>query len=1387
MVANSIDGEHIAGSGPPYTYSGQQQPTSPHGTLMGRSNAAFDSSEDQNKPWMNNRTASIKSDHTAVFISPSSNEEKSPTKWRLFKKKEKTPEELEHDKEKEDMKPPVGALQLFRYSNLKERILIVIALIAATAAGLCMPAMIILFGDITNAFVYSATDINVIAEQLNMTVEEVNATYQSMYEDNFFSEVIRFGAGTGLIGLVQLITGYIFVTCLNYAAEGQVHRIRTQFLRCTLRQEMGWFDTHKTNDFASKVTEDLNKLQEGMGEKVGMFVFFFVTFLANIINAFVHGWELTLVIMSVFPLLAITTGLISKIQSTLTTQEMAEYAKAGSIAEEVLGAIKTVLAFGGETKEVKRYEANLIHARAAGVRRGMFSGISLGLVWLIIYASYSIAFWYGSGLIIESRYPNDGDYDPAVLIVVFFSVLMGAMNMGQAAPFVEAFNIARGAAANVYDVLERPSAIDPMSKEGKQPTRVQGHLEFRGVKFEYPSRSDVPVLQGLSLQICPGETVALVGSSGCGKSTCIQLLQRFYDPGQGSVTLDSVDLRELNIGWLRDQIGVVGQEPVLFATTIEENIRYGRDGLSFEDIVAAAKQANAHDFIIKLPQQYQTQVGDRGAQMSGGQKQRLAIARALVKRPKVLLLDEATSALDNQSEAVVQNALDKARQGRTTIIVAHRLTTIRSADVIVALRAGKAEEMGTHEQLMAKRGLYYGLVTSQLSPDEKKNALENDHTASSEYETATEIELDHDIVDEITDIATTALARTASKRSLSRRRRASSAVSTRSRSIHSAHKRVSTIVPESAKKKKEEQPTLPMRKILKANQPEWPLILLGVIGSMIMGSSTPIYAVLFGDVLGTLSVADPETARADANFYALLFLAIGVGAAISTFMQAYAFALSGEILTMRLRSRAFSTMLSQELAWFDQDENSVGALCSRLSGDAAAVQGATGSRLGTIMQALTTLGLSMGLALYFDWRLGLVCVPFIPFVLVAVYLQSKILSGQSITESEVLQQAGKIAIEAISNVRTVASLHKEEHFSKQYADALYEPHRIALRNSHLRGLAFGFAQCVPFLAYAVVMLYGGYLVDQGTMPYENVFKVAEALILGTMMVGQAVAFAPNYAKGKVAAARIFKLIERVPLIDSSPSYGRTLTEEFDEVRLHDVHFRYPNREDVVILQGLSLTVCKGKTLALVGPSGCGKSTVISLIERFYDPEKGKVTINNEDLKQLNVGSVRRGVGLVSQEPLLFDMTIEENIAYGDNSREVSHREIVAAAQQANISSFINSLPAKYNTRVGSKGTQLSGGQKQRIAIARALVRNPNVLMLDEATSALDTESEAVVQEALDKAQAGRTSIVIAHRLSTIQGADTIAVISNGKLVESGTHNQLMALGGHYFKLYQTNH
>jgi len=381
-------------------------------------------------------------------------------------------------------------------------------------------------------------------------------------------------------------------------------------------------------------------------------------------------------------------GIVSKVQASLTETELKTYATAGGVAEEVFGAIRTVTAFGGQEKEVGRYDESLTMARKAGVKRGLVTAVGNGLVWGINYASYALVFWYGVKLILESC-DRDSGYTASDLLIVFFNVLIGAMQIGKMTPYLEAFSVARGAASNIFCIIDRVPLIDSTSEEGEKPNgNIRGSLSFHNVHFSYPSRTDVKILNGLNFHVSSGQTVALVGTSGCGKSTCIQLLQRFYDPKEGEVCIDGNDIRDLNIGWMRAQIGVVGQEPVLFGTTIEENIRYGREGVTQVEIEAAAKEANAHDFILRLPLKYDTMVGERGAQLSGGQKQRIAIARALVRNPKILLLDEATSALDNQSEAVVQRALDKARLGRTTIIVAHRLSTIRNADRIIVIKEG---------------------------------------------------------------------------------------------------------------------------------------------------------------------------------------------------------------------------------------------------------------------------------------------------------------------------------------------------------------------------------------------------------------------------------------------------------------------------------------------------------------------------------------------------------------------------------------------------------------------------------------------------------------------------------------------------------------------------
>ncbi|GFT57778.1 ATP-dependent translocase ABCB1 [Trichonephila clavipes] len=782
---------------------------------------------------------------------------------------------------------------------------------------------------------------------------------------------------------------------------------------------------------------------------------------------------------------------------------------------------------------------------------------------------------------------------------------------------------------------------------------------------------------------------------------------------------------------------------------------------------------------------------ERGTQLSGGQKQRIAIARALIKNPKILLLDEATSALDTESEAVVQAALDEARRGRTTVIVAHRLTTIRTADKIVVLADGNVKEIGTHDDLMNSKGIYFQLVSTQTrtevdddEPEEivedlpdlgrRISVLSNGSIGSGEGLPAV-------LQRQLSSTASTGDKKTPFAAGYDRQISALSAFERQISNV-SVEKDPYGSVLDDEKLDKKASPS--QMRLLKMSAPEWPYALVGGLSALMMGLTFPSFGIIFGEVMGVLS-GERDKISENTAFFCILFMVIAVATFIFNFLQVFMFSIAGEKLTSRLRKLVFSNIITQDMEFFDNPKNSIGSLCSRLTSDASSVQGATGARISTLLQAISTLIASIILALWYNYKIGLLVLAFIPIVLFAAYFESRVVSRDVTNEKKGTEQASKVAIEAIESIRTVASLHKEEAFYMQFHNSLLGPHRRSRVKSHVRGIIFGFAQGLQAFAYGLTMYYGSYLVSEGEITYANLLKVLEGVMLGVMMIGQTVAFAPDYQKAKISAVRIFRLLDLKPKIDTFSNEGKKLHNVKGYINFQKVHFNYPSRPKVKILRGLSLDIEPGKTVALVGSSGCGKSTCVQLIERFYDTQHGSVFVDDENVREMNVANLRSHIGVVSQEPVLFSYSIAENIAYGDNSKPMDMNKVIEAARQANIHNFITTLPQGYDTPVGDKGTQLSGGQKQRVAIARALLRDPKILLLDEATSALDAESEKVVQDALDKARSGRTCLVIAHRLTTIQNADVIMVIHKGKVVEKGTHQELLNKKGHYYNLHNT--
>ncbi|KYO26786.1 ATP-binding cassette sub-family B member 5 isoform X1 [Alligator mississippiensis] len=1241
------------------------------------------------------------------------------------------------ENEKKNKNPQtIGPITIFRYADRLDITLMILGAVAAVINGTCLPLLSLVFGEMSDSFV-----INCQSRENVSSSSHCNQTQMPSEEQITVFALYYVG-----IGVAALLFGYLQISFWVLAATRQTKKIRRMFFHAVLRQEISWFDITTSGELNTRLIEDINKINDGIGDKIAQLIQNMTTFIVGIVIGFVIGWKLTLVILSTSPLVVLSAAFCSKMIITLTSKELTAYSKAGAIAEEVLSSVRTVVAFGGQEKEIKRYTSRLGEAKNIGIKKAIASKLSLGFVYLIINGCYGLAFWYGTTLILE----DNSEYTIGSVLAIFFCVTYSSYCIGIASPHFETFAIARGAAFKIFKIIDENPSIDSFSSDGHKLSHIKGTLEFDNVRFSYPSRPDIQILKGLNLKIGAGQTVALVGSSGCGKSTTVQLLQRFYDPQGGVIKIDGHDIRSLNLRHFRECIGVVSQEPVLFGTTIRNNIRYGREDVTDEEIEKATKEANAYDFIMDLPEKFNTLVGERGAQMSGGQKQRIAIARALVRNPKILLLDEATSALDTESEAVVQAALEKASRGRTTIVIAHRLSTIQTADVIMTIVDGTVAERGTHAELMEKKGLYYSLATAQSI---KKAEYSEESAETVPIKNREETPPSNSLISE-------------------------------KASIKHIPQKVSE---EEVKPEEEHLPQVSLLKLFRLNKSEWPLIAIGTLAAIINGACSPVFAVIFGKIVTIFEIKNVSTSykeqiQHEANILSIIFAGIGVVSFLTYFFQGFLYGRSGEILTMRLRHMAFKAMLRQDISWFDDKKNSTGALTTRLATEAAQVQMAVGSRLGVIAQNISTMGLSIIISFIYGWEMTLLILVIAPVLTVTGMLEVSALTGFANRDKKEMQRAGKVAIEAVENIRTVASLTRERAFEKMYEENMQKPYRNAQKKAQIYGSCYAFSQAFLYFTYAAGFRFGAYLITAGRMTPEGVFVVFTAIAYGAVAVGETLTFVPDYAKAKSGAAHLFALFERTPAIDSYSEEGDKPDTFSGRLEFHEVTFIYPTRPDVPILQDLSLTIERGQTVAFVGSSGCGKSTSVQLLQRFYDPLKGQVLFDSTDVKHLNVQWLRSQIGIVSQEPVLFDCSIAENIAYGDNNRTVPMDEIIAAAKAANIHTFIEELPKKYNTRVGDKGTQLSGGQKQRIAIARALIRQPKMLLLDEATSALDNESEKVVQQALDQARKGRTCIVIAHRLSTIQNADIIVVINNGKIIESGTHHQLMAKQKAYFNL-----
>ncbi|KAM0885954.1 hypothetical protein ACQ4PT_030012 [Festuca glaucescens] len=1224
---------------------------------------------------------------------------------------------------------------LFRNADAMDVVLMLAGTVSALASGMSQVVMAIIFGQVVDAF--GGATPGTILPRVNKVV----------------LEFVYLAIGT-------LPACFLQISCWTVTGERQAARIRSLYLKSILRQDMAFFDTEmRSGQVVSGISADTILIQDAIGETVGKFLQLLTTFLGSFVLAFIKGWLLTLVMLSTILPLIVAAGLISKTLSKISTAGLASYRDAGDIVEQTLGSIRTVISFNGENKAMVLYN-NLINKAYKGmVKEGTIQGLGMGFISLINFSSFGLIVWYGSKLTLS------GGYSGADIMIILLSVLIGARSLGDATPCIVAFEEGRGAAYRLFKTINRKPEIDYNDTTGAVLEDLKGDIELRGVFFSYPSRPEQLIFSGFSMHVSSGTTMAIVGESGSGKSTVINLVERFYDPQAGEVLIDGINIKSFKLDWIRGKIGLVSQEPLLFMTSIKENITYGKEDATLEEIKRAAELANAAGFIENLPNGYETTVGQRGAQLSGGQKQRIAVARAILKNPKILLLDEATSALDLESERIVQEALNKIMTGRTTVVVAHRLSTVRNAHCISVVSEGKIVEQGHHDKLVTDpAGAYSQLIQLQEAHQETSYQLN-------------------------------AGSGPLSKRSQSLRRSIS-----RSSSGSSHHSLILTVsLPgptavleydgadgETQNKNTDGKVSKKgsIGRLINLAKPETAVLLFGSLAAAIDGTVYPMMGLVFGSAAKTFYELPAEKRKKDSVFWGLLCVGLGVIGMISKLANSFLFAIAGGKLTKRIRALTFQTIVYQEAAWFDHPANSSGALGGRLCIDALNVRRLVGDNLALMVQCTATLLCGIIIAMSADWKLSLVILVVIPLMGLQGYAQVKFLEGFSQDAKATYEEASQIATEAVGSIRTVSSFCAEKRVMKKYVQKCQGSKNQGIRTGIVGGLGFGFSNMMLYLTAALCYYVGAKFVSQGNSNFGDVFKALFALVLTVVGAAQTSAMASDSTKAKDSATSIFTILDRKSQIDSSSEEGSTMEHVNGDIDFMHISFIYPSRPDIQIFSDFNLSIPSRKTVALVGQSGSGKSTVISLLERFYDPDSGVILLDGVEIKTLKLSWLRDQMGLVSQEPALFNDTIRANIAYGKHE-VVTEEEIVMAAKSANAHEFISSMPQGYNTTVGERGTQLSGGQKQRIAIARAILKDPRILLLDEATSALDAESEHIVQDALDHMRVGRTTVIVAHRLSTIQGADIIAVLKDGTIVEQGRHDTLMGIaGGAYASLVE---